>query len=336
MWLPARLRRGCSRIPGFSPNPIHLLAWPQLQPERIPEPLRYSRAASGLAPTPRRRKMRATVLPVRTTSGRASGDVPPAPLSGACGRAGPGLADGIRCGHMAIVLESTNPNPNHDPAGRGYVAGVSNLDAALAQSKAAAAHIAAAAAAIRQLPNVDVVTERPVININVAGGPVGKDTVRAIGEQVRRVMACHAAVSADIRDQLNRPVREALAGLADACRRWLPKRTTVERAINSAQVSLALTAAFEQDDNVPRHTRVWQWKLPVALNVVQAEALREHIIDNGGAWMSVYEPVKPPAGRKAGHWGPALDLDGRPINVEFSSRFCTFMGVEFIVIKDKS
>lgn len=201
---------------------------------------------------------------------------------------------------MAIVLESTNP----PAAGRGYVVGVSNFDAALEQSKAAAAHIAAAAAAIRQLP--------------------------------QGALAIHASVSADIRDQLSRPVREALAGLAAACHRWLPKRTTVERAINSAQVSLALTAAFEQDDNVPRHTRVWQWKLPVALNVVQAEALREHIIDNGGAWMSVYEPVKPPAGRKAGHWGPALDLDGRPINVEFSSRFCTFMGVEFIVIKDKS
>lgn len=195
---------------------------------------------------------------------------------------------------------------------------VSNLDGALAQTKAAAALLADAAAAIRQLPQVDVVTE-------------------SLGNNPPR-QAFHAAASADIRDQLSRPVRDAFARLADACHRWLPKRTTVERAINSAQVSLALTAAFEQDDNVPRHTRtrVWQWKLPVALNVVQAEALREHIIDNGGAWMSVYEPVKPPAGRKAGHWGPALDLDGRPINVEFSSRFCTFMGVEFIVIKDKS
>lgn len=208
---------------------------------------------------------------------------------------------------MAIVLESTNP-----AAGRGYVVGVSNFDAALEQSKAAAALLADAAAAIRQLPHVDVVTDR----VNDSAG----------------ALAIHASVSADIRDQLSRPVRDAFARLADACHRWLPKRTTVERAINSAQVSLALTAAFEQDDNVPRLTRV----LPVALNVVQAEALREHIIDNGGAWMSVYEPVKPPAGRKAGHRGPALDLDGRPINVEFSSRFCTFMGVEFIVIKDNT
>lgn len=213
---------------------------------------------------------------------------------------------------MAIVIESTN----HVPARHGYVVAVSNLDAAVAQSKAAAALLLAAAAEISKLPNVDVVTERR----NDSAG----------------ALACHASVNADIRDQLSRPVRDAFARLADACHRWLPKCMTVERAINSAQVSLALTAAFEQDDNVPRHTRVWQWKLPVALNVVQAEALREHIIDNGGAWMSVHEPVKPPAGRKAGHWGPALDLDGRPINVEFSSRFCTFMGVEFIVIKDKS
>ena len=97
-----------------------------------------------------------------------------------------------------VVLESTNTNP----AGRGYVVGVSNLDAALEQSKAAAAHIAAAAAAIRQLPHVDVVTDR----VSDSAG----------------AQAIHASVSADIRDQLSRPVREALAGLAAACHRWVP------------------------------------------------------------------------------------------------------------------
>jgi len=96
---------------------------------------------------------------------------------------------------MAIVLESTNP-----AAGRGYVVGVSNFDAALEQSKAAAAHIAAAAAAIRQLPNVDVVTDR----VSDSAG----------------ALAIHASVSADIRDQLNRPVREAFAELDAACRRY--------------------------------------------------------------------------------------------------------------------
>lgn len=178
---------------------------------------------------------------------------------------------------MAIVLESTNP-----AAGRGYVVGVSNLDAAVAQTKAAAALLLAAAAEISKLPNVDVVTDR----VSDSAG----------------ALAIHASVSADIRDQLSRPVREAFAGLAAACHRWLPKRTTVERAINSAQVSLALTAAFEQDDNVPRHTRVWQWKLPVALNY----------------------GITGRVGRVIG-W-----------SLRTAELFCTFMGVEFIVIKDKS
>ena len=107
---------------------------------------------------------------------------------------------------MAIVIESTNP-AGTNPAGRGYVVGVSNLDAALEQSKAAAAHIAAAAAAIRQLPHVDVVTDR----VSDSAG----------------AQAIHASVSADIRDQLSRPVREALAGLAAACHRWVPVQGTV-------------------------------------------------------------------------------------------------------------
>lgn len=145
---------------------------------------------------------------MRTTSGRASGDVPPAPLSGACGRAGPGPA-GYAAG-MAIILESAGPNPNHDPARRGYAVAVavSNLDAAVAQSKAAAALLLAAAAEIRKLPAIDVVTERH------------GDSAPA--------QACHAAVSADIRDQLSRPVRKAFAELDAACRRY---RATVSAVV---------------------------------------------------------------------------------------------------------
>lgn len=82
---------------------------------------------------------------------------------------------------MAIVLESTNT-----AAVVVSVVGVSNLDAAVAQSKAAAAHIAAAAAAIRQLPNVDVVTDR----VSDSAG----------------ALAIHASVSADIRETVRRAI----------------------------------------------------------------------------------------------------------------------------------
>lgn len=118
-----------------------------------------------------------------------------------------------------IILESAGPNPNHDPARRNYAIAVSNLDAAVAQSKAAAALLLAAAAEISKLPNVDVVTERR----NDSAG----------------ALAIHASVSADIRDQLNRPVREALADLAAACHRWVP----VQRGAVAVNISGEVTDA---------------------------------------------------------------------------------------------
>lgn len=206
--------------------------------------------------------------PVRTTSGRASGDVPPAPLSGSW----PGLADGIRCGHMAIVLESTNP-----AAGRGYVVGVSNFDAALEQSKAAAALLLAAAAEIRKLPNVDVVTDR----VSDSAG----------------ALAIHASVSADIRDQLSRPVREAFAELAAACHRWVPVQRgavavnisgevnkdtirviseTVRRAIDSSRLTLELAGHTFGARLATATLEARLAGLPVALGHEEASALRDY------------------------------------------------------------
>lgn len=208
---------------------------------------------------------------MRTTSGRASGDVPPAPLSGLRpGRAGAG---GIRCGHMAIVLESTNP----PAAGRGYVVGVSNFDAALEQSKAAAALLLAAAAEIRKLPNVDVVTDR----VSDSAG----------------ALAIHASVSADIRDQLSRPVREAFAELAAACHRWVPVQRgavavnisgevnkdtirviseTVRRAIDSSRLTLELAGHTFGARLATATLEARLAGLPVALGHEEASALRDY------------------------------------------------------------
>lgn len=229
---------------------------------------------------------------------------------------------------MAIVLESTNP----PAAGRGYVVGVSNFDAALEQSKAAAAHIAAAAAAIRQLPQVDVVTDR----VSDSAG----------------ALAIHASVSADIRDQLSRPVREALAGLAAACHRWVPVQrgavavnisgevnkhpdlalalynlASVRRAIDSSRLTLELAGHTFGARFATATLEARLAGLPVALGHEEASALRDY----AGALMPGDDEFPPEDALPPSYRGPAINLAGHVIDVFNSADVCSWDGVRIVV-----
>lgn len=255
---------------------------------------------------------------MRTTSGRASGDVPPAPLSGSW----PGLADGIRCGHMEAASTTVTTST--------AAVAISNLDAAVAQSKAAAALLAAAAAAIRQLPNVnvDVVTDR----VNDSAG----------------ALAIHASVSADIRDQLSRPVREALAGLAAACHRWVPVQRgavavnisgevnkdtiraiseTVRRAIDSSRLTLELAGHTFGARFAIATLGARLAGLPVALGHEEASALRDY----AGALMPGDDEFPPEDALPPSYRGPAINLAGHVIDVFNSADVCSWDGVRIVV-----
>ncbi len=229
---------------------------------------------------------------------------------------------------MAIILESTGPNPNHVPACCGYVVAVSNLDAAVAQSKAAAALLLAAAAEISKLPNIDVVTERR----NDSAG----------------ALAIHASVSADIRDQLSRPVREALAGLAAACHRWVPVQRgavavnisgevnkdtiraiseTVRRAIDSSRLTLELAGHTFGARFATATLEARLAGLPVALGHEEASALRDY----AGALMPGDDEFPPEDALPPSYRGPAINLAGHVIDVFNSADVCSWDGVRIVV-----
>lgn len=217
-------------------------------------------------------------------------------------------------------MEASAPATANIHAATAAVA-ITNLDAAVAQSKTAAALLLTTAAEIRKLPAVDVVTER-----HGDGAPA---------------QAHHAAVSADIREQVNGPVREALADLDAACHRWVPVQRgaiTISVSISGGVNKDTVRAIGEQvRRSLTAHTFGARLAtatlgaglagLPVAVDHAEADALREYLGSQPvGVWMSNASDELPLTYR-----GPALNLAGHVIDVFNSADLCTWNGARFVV-----